>query len=285
MGELLLKVKKNNPIEKLDLVMWTKNSAKTLPYVLNRIDKVIPKKVINNKIIVDDHSTDKTVEIAKSFGWYVYNNPGTGIASGANEALKHVTTRFFASFEHDVLLSKDWWEKISRHMEDESVAVAQGVRLPTNLVLRKIEEYALRREEAYRLISLDNNIFCTEKIRQVGGFPSECPVCIDQNLRDNIEKAGFKWIIDKSVVSDHLRQSVKEELNHHYQHSLRVRRELGESFFNLLRRFAFSPIRALHVVYEEKCPQIFIVYPYIRFIKLKAFLDRRKIVMIPYHFE
>jgi hypothetical protein len=36
-------------VEKVDLVMWTKNSAKLLPVVLRRIDQVIPKRVIGKK--------------------------------------------------------------------------------------------------------------------------------------------------------------------------------------------------------------------------------------------
>lgn len=74
---------------KLDLVMWTKNGEKTLPLVLRQIDEVIPKENVNAKILVDDHSVDDTIKIAKDFNWQVYENPATGIPSGANEALRH----------------------------------------------------------------------------------------------------------------------------------------------------------------------------------------------------
>ena len=51
-------------IEKVDVVMRTKNSSKFLALVLKRIEEVIPSEVVGKKIIIDGHSTDNTVEIA-----------------------------------------------------------------------------------------------------------------------------------------------------------------------------------------------------------------------------
>jgi glycosyltransferase involved in cell wall biosynthesis len=82
-----------------------------LPKVLKRIDEVIPKNVVHRKILVDDHSIDKTVSIAKQFGWSVYLNPEGGTPSGVKEALEHVDCDFFVSVEQDVILAKNWWEK------------------------------------------------------------------------------------------------------------------------------------------------------------------------------
>jgi glycosyltransferase involved in cell wall biosynthesis len=52
-------------IGKVDLVMWAKNGENVLPTVLKRIDEVIPQENICYKILVDDHSTDRTTEINK----------------------------------------------------------------------------------------------------------------------------------------------------------------------------------------------------------------------------
>jgi len=83
--------------------MWTKNGANTLPSVLKRINEVIPGEFVGQKIIVDDKSTDNTREIAKTFGWTVVFNEGTGISDGVNTALKHVSSEYFISFEQDLL--------------------------------------------------------------------------------------------------------------------------------------------------------------------------------------
>jgi glycosyltransferase involved in cell wall biosynthesis len=70
---------------KMDLVMWTKNSQKTLVPCLKSIDRVIPKEAVNKKIIVDGHSTDKTEEIAKKFNWEFHKAEKTGISYQANQ--------------------------------------------------------------------------------------------------------------------------------------------------------------------------------------------------------
>jgi len=141
--------------------MWAKDGSKTLPFVLKRINEVIPEEVVNNRIFVDDHSVDNTREIAKSFGWQVFFNEGRGISNGANTALKHVTSDFFISFEQDLVLAKEWWEKIPKHLLDANVAVASGVRLPNQpIALRKLQEYATRDiEEGRKRL----NLFFMEK--------------------------------------------------------------------------------------------------------------------------
>jgi len=96
---------KNGVVDKVDLVMWTKNSAKLLPVVLKRIEQVIPKRVIGKKILIDDHSTDSTVEIAEKFGWTVHQNEGSGLFDGFDTALNLVSTEFFISSLFRLVLS------------------------------------------------------------------------------------------------------------------------------------------------------------------------------------
>lgn len=128
-------------IGKVDLVMWTKNSSKFLSLVLGRIEEVIPSEVLGQKIIIDDHSTDNTVEIARRLGWDVHENQGNGIFDAFETALSLVSSEFLVSVEHDIILSKEWWQKISRHMKNDKVAVAQGVRVATHPLLSKLDEY------------------------------------------------------------------------------------------------------------------------------------------------
>ncbi len=79
--------------------------------MLKRIDEVVPQSLVNNRVIVDDRSTDDTRKIAESFGWTAVLNDGAGISDGANTALRHATSERFISFEQDLLLSRDWWKK------------------------------------------------------------------------------------------------------------------------------------------------------------------------------
>lgn len=255
---------------KLDVCIWTKNSANTLPHTLKRFEQVVPADVIGNKIMVDDHSTDETVEIGERFGWESYSNPGSGVASGANEALRHVQTPFFMSIEHDLLLSKDWWPTVFNHMSDERVAVSQGARLLTDPTLRAIYD---NRDDH----SIDNNIYWTEVIRQLGGFPSNCPVCTDTWLKRNVESAGYKWIIDREVVSDHVRYGIVQNAVHTYKlHSMCTCGRWRANRMNtkyLVRLALTSPATGLKIAVRYNVPKAVIAYPYIRLRILQAWLD------------
>lgn len=118
----------------VDACLWTKNSAEFLPATLSRFEKVVPQKNIHKKIMIDDHSTDRSAELGERWGWRVYRNESTGISSAANQALRLVTQPFFISLEHDVLLARNWWSRVSYHFQDEKVAIAQGLRLPSVIV-------------------------------------------------------------------------------------------------------------------------------------------------------
>lgn len=259
-----------NKLRKVDLVMWTKNSAKTLPLVLKRIDEVIPYEFVGKRIIVDDHSEDKTAEVAKDFGWMVYKNRGRGFGDAVATALSHVTADFFVSVEHDVILARDWWEKIWKYTKDESIAATQGVRVATNPILRKLDEYIIERKDARAdLLSVDNNIYRTAIFRELSWHGDH-----GNATKRKLEQKGMKWIVDKSVISDHIRPGVLPYLRHVYKMALIMKVEANR--LSMFIMFLLSPLRALHVVFRKKCPQILIVYPLIRLSILKASLEKGK---------
>lgn len=75
-----------NKEKKVSVVIPTLNEGKNLPLVLNDLKKI---KCVNEIIVVDKYSKDKTVEIAKRFGCRVfYDDKGKGSAlrKGMNEA-------------------------------------------------------------------------------------------------------------------------------------------------------------------------------------------------------
>ena len=257
---------------KVDLVMWTKNGEKTLLAVLNRISLVIPSENVGNRIIVDDDSVDRTRRIARLFGWKVVDNEGSGISDGANTALKHVETEYFASFEQDVLLNWGWWDSIPPFLKDSDVAVASGVRLPVfSKSLFKISEYSL--EKARRLgfpyfKTLDNTIYKTSVIRGLGGFP-KTRMNVDTVLAKQIKGTGFKWVVDADTVSIHLK-SVLDEVKSQYFYG-----KFGERCnAKTVMRTAFSPIRGLQVAWKKKHCQIMFIYPLLRLSHFLGVLRR-----------
>lgn len=269
----------------IDLVMWTKNGARTLPLVLKRINEVIPAEFINNRIIVDDHSTDDTVEIAKAFGWDVIFNEGSGVSDGARTALKHVSTECFISFEQDVLLDREWWPRIPKHLSSKRVAVASGIRLSFGAIA-KIEEYSYERyckaqqnrkvdsDNFFRGKTYDNTIYKTEIIRSLNSFPKSLPYLL--------HKLGYEWKVDFTVKSIHLRKGLEDELAHCYwygTYSDRIRMMRSDKPADIQKIIAMllsSPFRGLHIAFKKNCPSAIYVYSLIRFNYLRGIVDSRK---------
>jgi glycosyltransferase involved in cell wall biosynthesis len=273
------KLRRQRVIQKVDIVMWAKNGSRTLPTVMRRVKEVFPAECIRNCILADDHSADSTREIAESFGWQVVPNEGSGISDNANTAVHHVESDYFVSLEQDILLAEDWWQRIPPLLvSDPKVAVASGVRVPSKpLGLRKLQQYAIERysrrdtglEFFHDCKSLDNTIYKTAIIRGLGGFPSDC------NLPKRIFESGYKWKVDYSVESIHIRNGMKDELSHYYWYGA-LSREYHESVRDSILRMLFSPVRGLHAAVEKNAPDIVFIYPLIRLNILRGMLEGKK---------
>ena len=270
--------------DKVDLVMWAKNGGACLPTVLSRIDKVIPHESICHRILVDDHSIDQTVKIARDFNWDIYANPQRGIPSAANEALKHVDRDFFISIEQDLLLARDWWDRVPSKLANPSAACAQGIRVNMDPTLCLLDEWQFDVLKRKRLFSsMDNNIFRTKVVRFLGGFPQACPVCTDTILMKRIlSETRYKWVIDSDVISLHMRFGLKASVEHHYKMiSVCARTPLcaenaKPKISSLLRILLTSPYRALQIAFARNSPEIVWAYPLLRLYQLNAGLKWRK---------
>jgi glycosyltransferase involved in cell wall biosynthesis len=278
--------------DKIDLVMWTKNGARTLPCVLLQIERVIPKSVIANKIIVDDSSSDDTAQIARRYDWTVHSNDGKGISDGANTALKLVESEIFASFEQDILLSPYWWPKVPKLLIEKDTAVASGSRFPSQpMALRRLLEYDLEtysrdsedRDFFHFAKTLDNTIYKTEMLRKIGGFPQiTLDACVDNVLAKRLYDSGFKWKVEYGVRSLHLRKGLLDELRHFEwygeQYPFLLPYLFGKHAVarDFLKRFIFSPKTALSFALKMDEAQLIYIIPLIRLALYKGFISGAK---------
>ena len=268
---------------KVDLVMWSLHGART--GVLEQIDKVIPKEIINKKIVVVDLPSLSQLNGFKlrnfyDNGWTVLLNEGQGISEAANTALKQVTTDFFISFEEDLLLDPEWWNNIPKEFQNPKVAVSSGFRLPSKPpYIIKLQEYTL---EKYKKKSsntpflygknLDNTMYRTAVIRELRGFPTlKVSAGVDNVLAKKIFEAGYIWKVNFDVRSIHLRRGFWDEVKHYwwygkcYQELKKSLRNRSDNISSILLRTLFSPIRGVHIAWKKKSPLITFAYPLLRF--------------------
>jgi glycosyltransferase involved in cell wall biosynthesis len=291
-------------VDKVDLVMWTKNGAETLPSVLKRINQVIPSEFVNKKVIADDRSTDETRKIAESYGWTVVLNHGNGISDNANTALKHVSSELFVSFEQDLLPASDWWAKVPPYLNNPRIAVASGMRFASKPVgVRKMQMYVAkkyrgeaeleswlksRQMAAFTLgKTLDNTIYRTSVLKAVGGFPKlPSGSGVDTTLAYILSQRGYYWFVDYNVQSLHLRRGLRQEMNHQYWYAKQLkeiwRKIKAETDMvtpitrsAVIFRFGVSPFTGLLMAWKMKEPSIVYVHPLIRLYYLRGFLESR----------
>jgi len=233
---------------KIDLVIWTFNSQRTLDQSLRSIEAAIPAQETCHKIAVDGGSQDGTKEILSNHGWEVFGAP-RGIPHQANRALSLVDSDYYASFEHDILLNPSWLWRMKQLISKPRAAVAQGIRIfQGSRVFEAIEKYQLLTGRFPRwFYSLDNNLYNTRIIREIGGYPRICPVSTDGVLRQAVLKAGYSWLTDFSCMSYHLRRGYWHQLKHHIEGYM-YRRFFdwygpgSETFPKFLKGVFFSPV-------------------------------------------
>jgi len=109
---------------KVDVVVLTKNSERTLSKCLNSIYKNVP---VNRLIVVDGGSKDRTLKVVEGFDKRYHNvvvlkEKGTR-GTARQRAIEAVTTEWFMFVDSDVVLCKGWFEKARRHIKDKVGAI------------------------------------------------------------------------------------------------------------------------------------------------------------------
>ncbi len=226
---------------KVDLVMWTFNGEKTLPVSLVALTLLFPKSMLIKNLLLMTAAKTIPLKSQKSMVGVFLKNEGHGISDGANTALKNVETNYFCSFEQDVYLAANWWNKVSNLiLNKEKVAAACGLRfLPRNNFCFSIEPYQLKRKDVdfYGGFgkTLDNTIWNTEALRSVGGFPKVNYAGIDTLLFHFFELKGYKWLVNYDVKSLHMHQGgLLNEFKHYYFYGLSL-----PEIYNQLKKFRY----------------------------------------------
>lgn len=156
------KAQKQAKVPTISLCMIVKNEEEHLPNALNSV-----KDVVDEIIIVDTGSTDRTVEIAKSFGakvyYYEWNND---FASARNEALKYATCDWILSMDADDEMNAEQVKRLKdilANLEDDIL----GVQLP---IYSKTPDGNTMTNYLIRLFRNNPEIRFSRKIHEVVDF-------------------------------------------------------------------------------------------------------------------
>ena len=208
------------------LIIPTLNAGEQFKKLLSQL---AAQTLSTKKLIVDSESTDSTARLAKNFGLEVLTIPRKNFNHGATRqfALEHLLKNFpldvIIFLTQDVLLRDD--ESLARLVkifsEDKTVGLSYGRQLPhTNATneakfLRAFNyppESQLRSFDDKKIYGLKtafaSNSFAAyrvETLQNVGGFPSNVPLCEDMFVAAKMLMSGQKifYAADAQVYHSH----------------------------------------------------------------------------------
>jgi glycosyltransferase involved in cell wall biosynthesis len=111
---------------KVSIIIPTKNNAGILEKCLKSIENLDYPKEELEVVIVDGHSEDGTVEIARKYGCrVVYESVGT-IGGARNIGVQNSNGEFIVFTDADCVAERDWLKNLLKGIQDEGIASVEG---------------------------------------------------------------------------------------------------------------------------------------------------------------
>jgi cellulose synthase/poly-beta-1,6-N-acetylglucosamine synthase-like glycosyltransferase len=104
-----------DPTPRITAVIPCRNEAKNLLHLLQDLAQQTQSVEV---LVIDDHSTDDTREIAESVGVSVILNPGQGKKAALRQAHGKVKTPWMATLDADVRIGADWAQSMIRCIQE-----------------------------------------------------------------------------------------------------------------------------------------------------------------------
>lgn len=118
-----------DPWPLISVCIPVKNGGKRLGRCLQSLRELDYPEDRIEIIIADGRSTDDTIDVAKSFGSRVLDNPGEIVASGRNVAFGAARGAFIASTDDDCIVPRDWVKRALGAFDAPDVAAVGGISL------------------------------------------------------------------------------------------------------------------------------------------------------------
>jgi glycosyltransferase involved in cell wall biosynthesis len=179
----------DNPL--VSVIVPTSNSQNTLDRCLGSIRDQTYKNA--EAIVVDNGSTDKTVQIARQYGAKVYILVGAERSRQINYGAKMAQGKYVYRVDSDFILDPTIVEEATRKCEDEgydavSVFCASDPTISFWAKVRKLEKDCYKDE----LLYTGARFFRKEIFEAIGGFREDLIAAEDYDLYNRLKKAGYR---------------------------------------------------------------------------------------------
>lgn len=203
------------------------------------------------KIIVDGGSTDRTIEIAKSYPVKIIVESRKGINVARNAGVKSSKGEILIFTDSDCVVPKDWVRKIVEDFKDQNVGCLGGsaLRYEDNFLSRYADISVVPVLRRFKKREILDNVklllrypagcnmaFRREAVEKAGFFNEKIHYGFDEDdLAERVCKLGYKMLLDPEVIVWHkhrrsLRNLLKQFFNYGKGGALLVRTGIKGNF-------------------------------------------------------
>lgn len=184
---------------KVSIVIPAYNEEKYIGQTLQSINKLVKGDFETEVLVIDPHSTDKTVEIAKSFGAKVIEIPHKNIGYARAKGIKAATGEIIVFTDADTLVPENWLIRHVNTLRQKNVVCSWGGfkftdgKFPILQFANYIQPvfiYLFDKIVGLPVASGQNMAFWKDKALEVGGFDEKMKVMEDTDLAVRMTKIG-----------------------------------------------------------------------------------------------
>jgi glycosyltransferase involved in cell wall biosynthesis len=196
----------------LSIIIPTLNEENYLPFLLKEIKGQSFKDY--EIIVADNNSTDRTKEIARSFGCRTV--PGGLPARGRNQGAKFAEGDLFLFLDADVMITKNFLEDSLNEFKKRGLSVASYTLTPKtkNIFIKNglnfFYNWPIRISQKFRAWGAMAILVKKEIFNKIGGFDEKIKLAEDHYFVQTAAKFGKFGILTSAKIYMHLRRFEKD---------------------------------------------------------------------------
>ena len=193
------------------VVVTVYNSEQTLRGCLESIMKLEYPRDKLKIIVVDDGSTDNSLNIVKEYHVGLVQKSHGGYPSAMNTGIKNAHGNIIMIIDSDIIVAKDWLSKVLEEFTDSKVGIVGGYirTVETKSFWSRLAGYEL--EDRYHklkskyvdYLSTTCTAYKREVFDDVGFFDEKLKRDSDEDFAHRAFKAGWKIVLRKDAVCFH----------------------------------------------------------------------------------
>jgi glycosyltransferase involved in cell wall biosynthesis len=264
---------------KNSLILTILNEEKGIGVLIENIFK--QKKKPDEVVIVDGGSTDKTIEIIKSYYPEFKKNKilinliikkGAGRSEGRNIAINKARGEIIAVTDAGCVLKKDWFFEITKEFNNNKINAVAGFYLPLtkNIFEKCISVFVcvdnkkarnLFKKNKYGFLPSSRSIAFRKIVwEKTEGYPEKLDYCEDLFFDKKIESLGYKFLFNpKAIVYWPMRENIN-------------------SFYKQIYNYALGDGMVFFSSFQKHSPKIssiflrYLIFVFLTLINIKIFL-------------